>query len=257
MGPEEGIAGRVALVTAAAGRGIGRAVARRLASAGAVVVVTDSHERRTAQVAQELAAEFPAATVVGHPLDVGDLAAIDEVVGEVTASLGPVRILVNNAAVNWAGPVFGYDLDHWHATLAVNLTGPWYLCRQTMPAMAEAGGGAIVNMSSGAADEGGGFGTEGVYAITKGALETMTRALAHDGGPFGIRVNTVSMGIVTGTKFIDDHPDQAERALPGVPLGVHPTADDVAEAVAFLVSDRARRITGDILTVNGGYFMRK
>ena len=135
-GPGNEFAGQVALVTAAAGRGIGQAVARRLAAGGAVVVVTDSHERRTAEVAAAIAADHPDTTVVGLPLDVGRRDQIDQVTAEVARQLGPVRILVNNAAVNWAGPIFDYDVEHWDTTLAVNLTGAWYLCRAVMPGIA-------------------------------------------------------------------------------------------------------------------------
>jgi NAD(P)-dependent dehydrogenase (short-subunit alcohol dehydrogenase family) len=236
--------GRVALVTGAAGLGIGQACARRLAAGGACVVVTDSHERRTREVVAAIAQDYPGVTVVGHVLDVGDRAAIDRVVAAVGAELGPVRHVINNAAVNWAGPVWDYDLERFDRTFAVNLTGPWYLCRQTMPMMRDAGGGSIVNISSGAAIEGGRFGTEGVYAMTKGGLETMTMALAADGGPFAIRVNTVATGIVYPTKFIIDNPDQYDRGLSGTLLGSYPTPDEVAEAVAFLLSDRAAHVTG-------------
>src|SRR4051794_41736055 len=115
-------AGQVALVTAAAGKGIGQAVARRLAAGGASVVVTDIHERRTQDVAAAIAADHPKAVVVGHPMDAGDRDQIDAVIDEVTASLGPIRILVNNAAVNILGSIFDYDPADWDRVVRVNLT---------------------------------------------------------------------------------------------------------------------------------------
>src|SRR5581483_358312 len=153
-GPTE-FAGRVALVTAAAGRGIGQAVARRLAAGGATVVVTDIHEARTQRVAGEIAADHPETTVVGHPMDAGDRDRIDTVLAEVTRELGPVRILVNNAALNVMGPIYEFDPADWDRCVRVNLSGPWYLCRRIMPLMRAAGGGSIVNIGSYAPDVGG------------------------------------------------------------------------------------------------------
>ena len=169
-------------------------------------MVTDIHERRTREVAAAIAADHPDTTVIGYPMDAGDRAQIDDVVAEVTRTLGPVQILVNNAAVNVIGSIFDYDPENWDWCLRVNLSGPWYLCRAVMPLMRDAGGGVIVNVSSYAADVGGG-GIEAPYAITKGGLNVLTRSCAHEGGPFGIRAVTVATGIVTGTKFIDDHPE--------------------------------------------------
>ena len=247
--------GRVALVTAAAGRGLGQATARRLVAGGAAVVVTDIHERRTAEVAQAIAADHPSSTVIGISMDVGDRAQVDSVVGEVTRTLGPVQILVNNAAVNVIGSIFDYDPKNWDLCIRVNLSGPWYLCRATMPLMRDAGGGVIVNVSSYAADVGGG-GTEAPYAISKGGLNVLTRSCALEGGPHGIRVNTVSCGVIEGTKFVDDHPEILANARAQVPLGSYPNAAEVAEIIAFLASDRARHITGEILGVAAGAYMR-
>jgi NAD(P)-dependent dehydrogenase (short-subunit alcohol dehydrogenase family) len=247
--------GRVALVTGAAGKGLGQATARRLARGGAHVVVTDVHERRTREVTDAIAAEHPEIEVAGFAMDAGDRAAIDAVVDEVTRTLGPVQILVNNAAVNVVGSIFDYDPEHWDWCLRVNLSGPWYLCRAVMPLMRDAGDGAIVNVSSFAADVGGG-GVEAPYAITKGGLNVLTRSCAHEGGPYNIRVNTVSCGVIRGTKFIDDHPEIVADAASQSPLGSYPDADEVAEAIAFLASDRARHITGEILGVAAGAYMR-
>jgi 3-oxoacyl-[acyl-carrier protein] reductase len=248
-------ADRIALVTAAAGRGIGQAVARRLAAGGATVVVTDVHERRTREVTAAIAADYPKATIVGYPLDAGDRDQIDAVVDDVTARVGPVRILVNNAAVNVLGSIFDYDPADWDRVMRVNLTGAWYLCRRTMPLMRDAGGGVVVNVGSYAPDVGGG-GIEAPYAATKGGLSALTRGLAHEGGPFNIRAVYVSMGVVKGTKFADDNAELLARQAPVGPLGDLPDTSDIAEAVAFLASDRARYVTGEVVNIAGGAYMR-
>ncbi len=247
--------GRVALVTGAAGRGLGQATARRFARGGATVVVTDIHERRTREVAEAIAADHPDTKVVGLAMDAGDRGQIEAVIDEVLRTLGPVQILVNNAAVNVIGSIFDYDPENWDWCVRVNLSGPWYLCRATMPLMRDAGGGVIVNVSSLAADLGGG-GMEAPYAVTKGGLNVLTRSCAHEGGRYGIRVNTVSCGVIEGTKFVEDHPEIIADAPTIVPLGSYPDADEVAEAIAFLASDRARHITGEILGIAAGAYMR-
>lgn len=247
--------GQVALVTGAAGQGIGRAIARRLAAGGATVVVTDIHAARTEKVTAEIAAEFPAATVVGHPMDAGDRERVDHVLNEVAGSLGPVQILVNNAAMNVVGGIFDYDPSDWDRVVRLNISAPWYLCRVAMPIMRAAGGGVVVNIGSYAPDLGG-LGLETPYAATKGGLAALTRALAHEGGPHHIRVNLVSMGVVTGTKFVDDNPVITQRPDSMGPLGTLPDTSDIAETVAFLASKRARNITGEIVNVAGGAYMR-
>ena len=251
---EQEFAGRVALVTGAAGHGIGQGIARRLAAGGATVIVTDSHERRTKEVADAMASEYDA-PVAGYPMDVTDRARIAEVVAEVGAKYGPIQILVNNAAWNVLGDIFEYRFEDWDRVIDVDLTGPFNTTRLILPGMRDAGGGAIVNISSIGADLAAGSG-ETPYAVAKGGLNTMTRQIARTGGPFGIRCNAVALGLVTKTRFTDIRPHLIEQVLPDIPLGRAGTSDDVVEAAIFLASERASFITGEILNVSGGFYMR-
>lgn len=253
----DGLEGRVALVTGAAGQGIGRAVASRLVAGGAHTVVTDVHPTRVERVTAELAAAAPAGTrVIGRILDVTDRTGIDAVAAEVGDELGSISILVNNAAYNVMAPIWDYDPDDWDRVMATNVDGPWYLSKVAMIQMRQAGGGSIVNVSTVAPDCGG-MGLEGPYAVSKGGLNVLTRSCAHEGGPYGIRCNTVTMGLVRGTRFTDvHHPEMMPSAVEAAPLGDLPHADDIAEAVAFLAGDRARFITGETLNVAAGAFMR-
>ena len=253
--PEFG--GRVALVTGAAGEGIGRAVAARLSAGGAHTVVTDAHPAHVERVTEELAAAATAGVrVIGKVLDVSDFGAIDTVAEEVAEELGPIQILVNNAAYNVMAPIWDYRPDDWARVMDINLNGPWYLSKVVMSQMRDAGGGAIVNVSTVAPDCGG-MGLEGPYAVSKGGLNALTRSCAHEGGPHGIRCNTVTMGLVRGTRFTSvHHPELVEDSIAAAPLGALPHAEDIAEAVAFLASDRARFITGETLNVDAGEHMR-
>ncbi|WP_330767039.1 SDR family NAD(P)-dependent oxidoreductase [Rhodococcus sp. M8-35] len=251
-----GLDGRVALVTGAAGAGIGKAIATRLAADGATVVVTDSHERRLEAAVAEIR-ENTRGNVVGHVLDVGDRDRIVAVTDAVLAEIGPITILVNNAALNVMGPIFDYDPADWDRVLKVNLTGPWMLSRQVMRQMRDAGiPGVILNVSTYAPDVGG-EGIEAPYAVSKGGLNVLTRSCAHEGGPYGIRANTLSMGMVTGTRFTDAlHSDMQARERERSPLGRLSHVDDIVEAAAFLISDRAKNITGETVNVAAGTHMR-
>lgn len=245
--------GRVALVTGAAGAGIGQACARRLAADGAAVIVTDIHGPRTAETVTALQAEHPSAEIVGHVLDVADRSRVDEVLAEVATAMGPIDILVNNAAVNVLGTVADYDPADWDRVLDVDLTACWYLMRTTLPSMIERGQGSIVNVSSVAGYLGGG-GTEGPYAAAKAGLQSLTRTVAAEAGPFGVRANAVAVGIVW-SKFVEKHAAGLEPEAARTPLRRLGRPEEIAAVVAWLASDESSFVTGETINASGGWYM--
>jgi NAD(P)-dependent dehydrogenase (short-subunit alcohol dehydrogenase family) len=249
--PDE-FAGRTALVTGGAGAAIGSATCRVLARYGAAVVVLDEHERRAHETASALVEEFgtPAFALV---VDVADRAGVDEGIERATAELGPIDILVNNAAVNVQGSIFEYRPEDWDRVIDVDLTAPWYLMRAVMPGMRELGRGAIVNISSVAAYLGG-SGREPPYAAAKAGLNDLTRAAAIEGGPFGIRCNAVAPGLIR-SKWVDRQAERYQSFIDATPLRRHGEPADVANTVAFLVSDEAAHLTGQIINLSGGWYL--
>lgn len=250
--PDE-LRGRVALVTGAGGAAIGSTTCHVLAARGASIVAVDSHERRTRAVAEAVAADHGVPTLA-LPGDVADRAAMDDVVARATAELGSVDILVNSAAINVQGSIFDFDPDDWDRVLAVDLTACWYLIRRTIHGMRDRGWGRIVNISSVAAYNGG-EGREGPYSAAKAALNDVTRAVAVEAGPYGIRCNAVAPGLVQ-SRWMDAHPGRYDRFLAATPLRRHAQPEDVANTVAFLCSDDSAHITGEVINVSGGWLLR-
>ena len=216
-------------------------------------MVTDVHERRTAETVAELAVELAPTPVIGHTLDVSDRARVDEVLAAVAATLGPVDILVNNAAVNVLGTVVEYDPDDWDRVLDVDLTACWYLMRAVLPAMTALGRGSIVNVSSVAGYLGGG-GTEGPYAAAKAGLQSLTRTVAAEAGPHGVRANAVAVGIVW-TKFVEKHAASLAPEAERTPLRRLGTPEEIAAVVAWLASDESSFVTGETINASGGWYM--
>jgi NAD(P)-dependent dehydrogenase (short-subunit alcohol dehydrogenase family) len=244
----------IVLVTAAAGEGLGAAISARFARDGATVVVTDVHEARIRSTVARIAADHPEARVVGYHLDVGEPESIRSTLGRVAQEVGPVRVLVNNAAYNAGGTMFEMDASEWDRTVAVNLSGPWHLCRHVLPEMRANGGGVVVNISA-LASELGGSSLEGAYAITKGGLNTLTRVVAVEGAPFAIRAVSITLGVIPDTWYARRHPEILDLPFTQ-PLLDRPHTADIAEVVAFVASASGQHITGEVINVSGGMFMR-
>jgi 3-oxoacyl-[acyl-carrier protein] reductase len=248
----KGLRDRVAIVTAAAGGGIGKATATRLAEEGAIVVVTDSHERRTRETAEELASRFPG-RIDSHALDVSNQQSVQTVVDAVIAARGKVDILVNNAGINVLGGVDKVSIEDWTRVFDVNLTGAFHLIRAVLPSMRKHRWGAIVNVSSIAAWSTLG-GSDAPYAAAKAGMLALTRAVASEVGPDGIRCNAVAPGIVL-TKWVEKNMPGVSRQAEYTPLRRLGKPEDIAATIAFLASDDASFITGEAITVSGGLYM--
>jgi NAD(P)-dependent dehydrogenase (short-subunit alcohol dehydrogenase family) len=233
----------VALVTGSTA-GLGAAIARRLAAEGAAVVVTGRDGERGSAVAEAVDGTFLAA-------DLEDEAACGRLVDEAARVHGRLTVLVNNAVAEVApAAVDAVTTAAWDEAFRVNVTAPMWLCRAAIPHFREAGHGAIVNVSSRAAERA----SPGLaaYVASKGALNALTRSLAVDYAADGIRANTVAPGYVLNERRDADLDDDRRARLSAMHLLPLATADEVAAAVAFLAGPDAAQVTGTLLPVDGG-----
>jgi NAD(P)-dependent dehydrogenase (short-subunit alcohol dehydrogenase family) len=254
---------RVAVVTGGGG-GIGKATARRLLCDGAQVVVADIDETAVFRAAQELVAEGQVATE-GRPaaegkkvqsvrLDVSDVEDIRRVLSEVVAQKGRIDILINAAGIDSLTAVPDITPEEWDRLLAVNLRSTFFCSQQALKSMCARGYGKIVNIAS-AAGKIGGVAVGAHYSASKAAIICLTKSLALYAAPYRVNVNCVCPG-PTATRMTDAWGESINTAFAEkIPFKRYGTAEEVAEAICFLVSDRAGYITGETMDVNGGLVM--
>jgi glucose 1-dehydrogenase len=245
-----GLAGKVAVVTGAAG-GMGRAMAAGFAAAGASVALLDRDAAGCEALASELAAGGARTAALG--CDTTDEASVAAAAEAVAARLGPPDILVNNAGILRPGPLASLGLAEWNALLAVNLTG-YLLCAQAFGrGMMERGsGGALVHVASIAASNP--QPRSGAYSPSKAAVAMLSRQLALEWGPSGIRSNAVSPGLIRTpmSESFYAMPGVKERREAMLPCRRIGTPTDIADAVLFLASPRASYVNGTEILVDGG-----
>lgn len=248
----DALAGRVVLVTGSS-RGIGAEIVVRAAAEGATVAV---HYHRSADGAQQTLDRARAAGGDGaiFAADIADGRQAERLVEEVIDRFGRVDGLVNNAGLTHVGPFLEIEPEQWEAVIRTDLTAAFHTCRAVLPSMVERGSGAIVNIASRLGQIG--VTETAAYSAAKAGLIGLTRALAREFGPLGIRINAVAPGVTTTgmtTDLVDS--EEGRRRLRDMPLGRFGRADEVAEPVVFLLTDAASLFLGQTLNPNAGGYM--
>jgi pyridoxal 4-dehydrogenase len=236
--------GRVAIVTGA-GQGIGRAIAEKLRDEGASVIVADKNSETAAKTAAEIGG-------TAHVTDVSDPDQVSALVAAAADQFGTIDILVNDAAIVPFVPWEELDFAEWRRVMSVNIDGVFLMCKAVYPHMKAAGYGRIVNIASNVVTAG--TPTMAHYVSSKGAVFAFTRSLATEVGAHGITVNAVAPGLTASEGVLaSPHAEAFDFvvSLQSIPRRGVPA--DIAPAVAFLASEEAHWITGQMLTADGGH----
>lgn len=248
------LADKVAIITGAASpRGIGKATARRFAEEGALVAIVDLDPAASVAAARDIGPKHR-----GYGCDVANPAACKKVVDQVLADFGQADILVNYAGVSHPDRIMEATQERYDLVMNVNVKGTFNMCQAVVPHFRSRKQGNIVCIGSVAAERGGGLFGGPHYSASKGAVQALGKALARELGPDGIRVNSIAPGTIDTDIFGDKlSPEKRKEIAANAPLGRLGTADDIAKACLFLVSDLASYVTGIVLDVNGGILIHQ
>lgn len=242
--------GKVALVTGAT-RGIGQAIARKLAEQGATVIGTATSEEGAGRISAAL--EEAGNDGFGLVMDVSDPASIESGLKHIASEAGAPAILVNNAGITRDNLLMRLKDDDWAAVIETNLTSVYRSSKAVLRGMAKARWGRIINISSVVASMGNPG--QGNYCASKAGIEGFTRSLAREMSNRGITANCVAPGFIDTDMTRDLTDDQRESMLASIPAGRLGAPEEVAAVVAFLASDAAGYVTGETIHVNGGMYM--
>jgi NAD(P)-dependent dehydrogenase (short-subunit alcohol dehydrogenase family) len=237
--------GKVAVVTGG-NRGLGEAYARALGEAGARVAIAARDQALSETVAGELGA-LAVATDVSDPSSVRGMLEI------VTGTLGPVDVLVNNAGVCYHRPALEVPDDEWRSVWDVNVDGVWHCCRAVGAQMVERGSGTIINIGSISAEIVNRPQWQPAYNASKAAVHQLTKSLAAEWAPSGVRVNALAPGYVKTEMAPVDDPRFRPRWIEDAPMQRAATPEEIAPSVVYLASDASSFMTGSVLVVDGGY----
>ena len=236
---------KVAVVTGG-NRGLGEAYARALGEAGARVAIAARDEGLSESVAGELGA-------LAVTTDVSDSGSVKAMLETVTAELGPVDVLVNNAGVCYHRPALEVPEDEWRSVWAVNVDGVWHCCRVVGAQMIDRGRGTIINVGSISAEIVNRPQWQPAYNASKAAVHQLTKSLAAEWAPHGVRVNALAPGYVKTEMAPVDDPRFRPRWIEDAPMQRAASPEEIAPSVIYLASDASSFMTGSVLVVDGGY----